>query len=507
MPFCGPTIHRVFSIVEAPGQVATRDESQGPEPTDPSLKSLAIRGSVWTVVSYGGSQVLRLGSSLVLTRLLFPEAFGLMTLVNVFMQGLTMFSDVGIGPSIIQSKRGDDPRFLNTAWTIQVFRGIALWVCACALAYPVASFYGMPMLASVLPISGAVAIIAGFNSTALFTLNRRLAIGKIALLDLSAQILALVVMVVWAIVDRSVWALVAGGLTGALAKMVLTHLILQNSRCRFHWDKEASRSLLSFGKWIFISTLTTFLAGQSDRLAFGKMFSTEMLGVYSIALMLALTPVQVILKVGSMVVFPTYSKLVRTAGSLSKTFHTVRHPLLLLGAALVSLLAACGPAFVYLLYDERYHEAGRMIQLLTGVAWFQILECTNGSALLAMGKPYWVAGGNVSKLIGMAALIPFGYILLGLQGAILGLLGAEVLKYSVSSWGTWRNELRGFPRDIMLTLIVLVAAVGGALLSMIVRDRWQSDLGAFAVAAIVVGGGWGWGLLRSNSVRRMFGWT
>lgn len=82
-----------------------------------SLKKLAIRGMVWTVAGYGASQILRLGSNLILTRLLFPELFGLMTLVNIFITGLHLFSDIGVGPSIIQNKRGDDPVFLNTAWT------------------------------------------------------------------------------------------------------------------------------------------------------------------------------------------------------------------------------------------------------------------------------------------------------------------------------------------------------------------------------------------------------
>ena len=69
-----------------------------------------------------------LASNLILTRLLFPEAFGLMALGSVVLVGLQMFSDAGIGPSIAQSPRGDDPEFLDTAWTAQVLRGVILWL-------------------------------------------------------------------------------------------------------------------------------------------------------------------------------------------------------------------------------------------------------------------------------------------------------------------------------------------------------------------------------------------
>src|SRR5438067_1658543 len=103
-----------------------------------SMKSRLVRGSVWALVGHAGSQALRLGGNLVLWRLLHAEAFGLMAIVNVLMQGLAMFSDVGIGPSIIQNERGGDPKYLDTAFTIQALRGFALFAVATAAAVPVA---------------------------------------------------------------------------------------------------------------------------------------------------------------------------------------------------------------------------------------------------------------------------------------------------------------------------------------------------------------------------------
>ena len=104
-------------------------------------RSRAIRGSAITVIGYGASQIIRLGTNIVLAALLFPEAFGIMALVWVFQQGLAMFSDIGIGTGIIYSKHGDDPRYLNTAWTTQVVRGVVLTLIAVAGAIPYAAFY------------------------------------------------------------------------------------------------------------------------------------------------------------------------------------------------------------------------------------------------------------------------------------------------------------------------------------------------------------------------------
>jgi O-antigen/teichoic acid export membrane protein len=159
---------------------------------------LAIRAGFWTAGGYGASQVLRLGSSLILTRLLFPEAFGLMALAQVFMQGLQMFSDVGLGPAVVRDRRGDDPAFVNTAWTIQVIRGLALWGCTCLLAVPLARLFGEPMLTRLVPVAGITALIAGFNATSILTAMRHLRLGPVNLLELGSELVAISVMITWA---------------------------------------------------------------------------------------------------------------------------------------------------------------------------------------------------------------------------------------------------------------------------------------------------------------------
>ena len=69
------------------------------------LESTAIRATFWTVMDYGCSMALRVVSSLILTRLLMPESFGLMTLVSTLVVGISLFADIGMGPNVIQSPR------------------------------------------------------------------------------------------------------------------------------------------------------------------------------------------------------------------------------------------------------------------------------------------------------------------------------------------------------------------------------------------------------------------
>src|SRR5687768_15639721 len=105
---------------------ATRLASAMPFRPTTSLRDRAVRGVVWTVGGTAAAMLLRFGSSLILTRLLMPELFGLMAIVSVIFQGLLMFSDLGTGTAIIQNERGDEEPFYNTAWTMQVIRGAVL---------------------------------------------------------------------------------------------------------------------------------------------------------------------------------------------------------------------------------------------------------------------------------------------------------------------------------------------------------------------------------------------
>src|SRR5690606_155295 len=118
--------------------------------TEQELYKKASQGGLWTMLGFGTGQVLRLGGNLVLARLLPREAFGVMLLVQVVLQGVERFSDLGVGPAIIQNER-EDRSFLDTAWTLQSIRGSILMGCAVALAWPIAIFFEQPILTALIP--------------------------------------------------------------------------------------------------------------------------------------------------------------------------------------------------------------------------------------------------------------------------------------------------------------------------------------------------------------------
>lgn len=436
------------------------------------LNKLAIRGTIWTFVGYGSSQVLRLAGNLVLTRLLVPEMFGLMALVNTFIIGLNLFSDIGIGPSIIQNKRGDEPSFLNTAWTIQVIRGVGLWLCCCLIALPVSRFYGDRQLIWLLPLVGFSTIIAGFNSTALFTLNRKIDLGKLTRFEFIVQSIGLVVMIVWAWFNPTIWALVMGNFVLSLVKMIWSHYLVAEPRNRFTWDPTALQEIARFGRWIFVSTAMTFLATQADRLILGKIFSLTLLGVYTIAFTLAELPRQVLSRVNGKVMFPVISQQIDLPRAELRS-KILKKRWLLLGALAIAIavMISFGDWLILFLYDERYRAGAWMLPILAAGLWLPTLALTIDPVLYALGKPQLVAIGNFAKFAYMLIFIPLGFHSFGVLGAVIVVAANDLPYYLAVAYGVWQEKLSGFRQDLLSTLLLLGVA------SLLITIRWSLGLG------------------------------
>lgn len=428
------------------------------------LKSRVISGSIWTIGSYAAGQVLRLGGNLIFARLLFPQAFGLMALVSIFVQGLAMFSDIGIGPSIIQSRRGEEPRFLNTAWTIQVVRGFLLWIVSAIGARPFAALYGEPQLASLIPVAALGTIISSFNSTRLFTSGRKIALARIMVIDFSSQTVSLVAMLVWCFVTRGVWAIVFGGLFGTMLKMILSYTMLGGERNGFAFDREAFRELTHFGRWIFVSTALSFLTSQVDRLLLGKLETMGSLGVYSIAMNLASVPPMVAAALTGIVLFPMFAHHSRTdTREYERSIFSTRKIILEGALFLFSGLVLAAPAFIRLCYDQRYRDAMWMTQILTIPMWTQVLMLSADRAVLAAGDSRTLAISNGASVLAKMGACLAGFRIAGVTGFILGLAVGNLAGHVPIVIALARRGVHILRQDVAYTAVA-VSVLGGTLM-------------------------------------------
>ncbi len=350
------------------------------------LKARALRGTGLTIAQIGGNNFLRLASNLILTRILFPEAFGLMALVQAFVQGLKLLSDTGVVPSIVRSDRGDDPDFLNTAWTVQICRGGLLWFLATALAWPLSQFYNEPLLAQILPVTALSVLISGFATTKVATARRHLAIGRLTVINLITQVIGIVAMIGLALLFKSVWALAIGGLISTASTVWAQHRFMPGIRNRLLWNKSAFQEIFNFGKFIFLSSALGFVVNHGDKLVLGKYLTMAEFGIYNIGYMMANLPFRVSKALNNSVVFPLYRHrpISESPANRRKVFRARR---MVIGGTLTLIggLALVGVPLIDLLYDPRYVRAGGVVVLMCLALVPQIVVASYVSVFLAAG--------------------------------------------------------------------------------------------------------------------------
>ncbi len=410
--------------VDATG--AAEPAAPAPAPQKGRLRGRLMRGTIFEVGGYGLQQVIRLGSNLILTRLLYPQAFGLASIVYTVITGLALIAETGFGPCVIQSKRGDDADFLNTVFTIHALRGVTLTLLMVGLAKPTAWFYREPQLENLIYLGSLQLLFNGLHATSIMTLRRHLKFGWNNALDLGQQIINIGVMMAIAVRHPVPAALVLGSIVGTVCYGVATHLLPVGYRNRFKWDKEAARELGQFGRWVVGSNAAAFLGGQSDRILLGRFLGAAWLGVYGVALNLTEAINSLILRVTSGLIYPALSQVTRDQShDVSDFYYKVRLRLDLLAMTATGFLAGVGWWIIHALWDERYDAAGWIIQILCVRVALTCIFMQPEWCLISHGFTRYSFWRSIVRLIANIAFVPIGWKLGGAVGVIWGTTAAE----------------------------------------------------------------------------------
>lgn len=461
-------------------------ENQGPE----SLARRVIKAGAWALGGNFSAQALRLLSNLILTRLLLPEAFGLMAVVLVFVIGLGMLSDAGTSQALVRSTRGGDPVFRHTVWTVQVVRGCILaGVCLASGAtlhllqmadwVPKTSTYAHPLLPALLMAYALCPLVQGLMSTKLVMAQRALQTRVTATNALLGQILSLPVTVGVAQATGSPWALVVGAWVAAVIQVFHSHLFIQGERDAFRWDRESLGELATFGRWVMLASMVGFFASSGDRVMLSGLLSASDMGLYAIAFLI----VNVFQTLFSMllgnVIFPALSEVNRDRPeSLPAAYSKFQMAgdFYLLSAAVVLYISAS--AIVATLYDDRYARVSEMIGVLSIGLYgmrFQVLE----QIYLAHGRPAYMTAANMARILGLAVFCHLGFIWAGGAGAVVGVALAQYCGWPIAIWYRWRHGLRSLRAEWgILPALLAGGVVGWCLVQVLTGIQFYIERGA-----------------------------
>jgi len=458
------------------------------------MNNKILKASYWAIGGVVFSQFVRLFGNLILTRLLLPEMFALMTIVTSIRVGVYMCSEIGLKMNVIRHKDGDTPVFLQTAWTLQVIRGALLWGVITLLSVALGfigelgffiptSVYSDESLPKLLVVIGFVSFILGFESSRTWVAQRQLNLKGITSIELIAQFMGAVVMVAWAWFFPSVWALVGGSIVSAFCRVVMSHLLLKGDNDAFRLDRKVLKELITFGKWLFLSAIITFFALNGDRLILGGFLSTNELGIYSIAFFLATAVRDLLINLVSKVWYPMLSEINREApDKLKDTYYKLRVKQDIVIFFIVGFLYSTAPLIVEILYDERYLSAGWMMQILVISLVASAFNVSN-ILLMTLGFTHYGTILVSVRAISLWVGVPMLYFRFGIEGSIWGGVFSSLVVIPFTLFFLYRKKILIWYKEIWMIFFVFIGYFIGETLLLIK----ESELLEFIWHLICVG--------------------
>jgi O-antigen/teichoic acid export membrane protein len=396
-----------------------------------SLLKAAMSAGAWTLAGHGSSQVLRLVSNLLLTRLLAPEFFGVMSVATVISVAVVMFSDLGLRQVIVRSPRAHEPKFVNTVWTLQILQSLAMALLLLAVAGGIAyaqqhalvragtayASADLPFLVAGLALG---AIVNGLESTRLATAEKELFIRPVVMIELGSQIAGLAAMCAVALVHPSIYVLLVGALASGVAKVAASHLLPFGVPNRLEFSREVAGEVCRISQWIVVSSAFTFLATNLDKLLLASLLDADAMGQYVIAALLVGAVNDVVARVSSRVAYPAItSAYERDSTALVRSYYQARMPMDAFCLIAAAILFWFGPRLVALLYDQRYAGAGTMLGILA-ISLVGSRYSIVPYLYLLLGRTGLMAAEQGIRLAGLLVAIWVGYRFGGTPGAIYG---------------------------------------------------------------------------------------
>lgn len=393
-----------------------------------SLGARALRAGGWNMFQMLALNVLKLGSNLIMTRLLLPDAFALLSFVFIVITALTLATDIGVEQSIIREDDGESADFLRTAWVFKIARGgaIALLILCIALGLDlsasmwaaVGTVYADPRLPGLLACGATVPLLIGLQSTNRQLAERGINLKPWALLELSAQALSIVFMVLFAQISATVWALMAGSLTAFLVKAVGSHMVFPGPAMRWSFDTTIAWRIWHFGKWLIGSSVFTFVGRNADKLIFGALLQITTMGLLTVAYVWISAGQTVIQRMLRQVAYPVLSEIRRDrAQDLGRLLGRIQRLIDVLCIGGFVAVALLGPFLIQTLYTETYHPAGHFMALLGASFLCLRFELLN-DLLLTLGDSRGMMWLWVQRAVFLVACLPVAYNTFGLTVAL-----------------------------------------------------------------------------------------
>ncbi len=397
-----------------------------------NITTKVVHSLKWMTFTKFLAQLLRWSVTFVVIRLLMPEDYGIYAMADVVMYFFALFSGAGLASALIQARHFSNVQMRQIFGLLIVINSV-LTLAVVLLAPWIADFYQEERIVPVL-----YALLIGFLTVTVETLptamlERKMRFKALSLIELASATVSAIVTLLLAISGFGVWSLVFGHLSELLMRAALkfaAHPVMILPQFRFG----ESLHLITFGGIKTLTFLAWFVLVSIDTVIGGRLWDTETLGVYAVALQLSYIPMNKLVPLVKRVALPAYAKIHQADNDIAPYIMKANGLILITAFPIFFGFAATASSLVPLLLGEKWLAVILPASLIPLILPLRASQELMDPAFEASGRPL---EAFKNWLIVLAVLAPMLYIG-ALYGGIAGMSWAWVvgipITYVITSW-------------------------------------------------------------------------
>jgi O-antigen/teichoic acid export membrane protein len=393
----------------------------------------AARSGLWAAGINISDRALQLSKVVIVARLLSPGAIGLYGIALLVVHSIRWFTVLGFDQALIQNRKENIDSYLNTTWILKITRGFFIAIITFASAPYLASFFGEPQSEALIQAIGVYPLIIGFQNPAVVYFQKNLDFHKEFIYSVGGRLADFFVAVSFAIIFRNVWALIAGIIATNLTKVFISYFI-HGYRPRIEFERQKAEDMFDFGKWMFISSVFTFLYSQGDDAFVGWAFAASTLGFYQISYRFSNAPATEVAQVISRVAFPALSKVQEDINQLTEGYLRVLQLSTATSLPIALGIISVAPQFVRTVFGDQWSPMIPLVKILAIYGAVRTFEANNGAVFRAVGKPNMEVKVKICKTVIIVLIIYPAAEIFDILGVAYAIIASSIIVLPVSAY-------------------------------------------------------------------------
>jgi O-antigen/teichoic acid export membrane protein len=450
-----------------------------------SLKQKALSGIFWTLIQQFSSQGISFIVTIILARLLLPEQFGLIAILNVFVNIGSILMDGGMGQSLIRTENPDIEDY-STVFYFNLIVSFIIYSVVYILSPFIAEFYNQPELEYITKWYCIIFITNAFSSIHYTRLTKNMEFKKELTITIPSLILSSTVGVLMAYNGFGIWSLVVSSILQSTT-VGIQLWFRSDWKPIFKFNKEKFYFHFKYGYKLTLSGILDAFFNNIYVLIIGKYFAAIQVGFFNRADSLKQLPVNNISSVLNKITFPLFAKIQDDNERLKEMNKKIMQMVLYFVAPTLLIMAALGEPLFRLLFTDKWLPAVPYFQILCWGGILYPIHAYNLNILKVKGRSDLFLRLEIFKKV-IVIITIISSISFGIIGLLYGTIITSIIAFFINTYYTGKLiNYSSFKQLKDLTPILIVAALTGGLvysLDVLLLNKILNDIFRLIVGSI-----------------------